>query len=146
MKARRPRRERGAALVEMAVVMPLFILLLFGIMEAGWMFAQQVEMRNATREGARLAVVDFGSGVAVIDETCARADLSGEGTTITVTINDNGTPDDPNDDSVTIDATKTYASLTGFIDAFVALPMSSSTEMRTERTLVTLDDASKSCP
>jgi len=52
-------------------VLPLFLLLLFGVMESGWMFAQQVEMRNATREGARLAVVDYGTGIAVIDETCS---------------------------------------------------------------------------
>ena len=52
-------REDGASLVEFAVVLPLLILLVFGIMEAGWLFAQQVEIRNAAREGARLAVVDF---------------------------------------------------------------------------------------
>ncbi|MGB5566661.1 MAG: TadE/TadG family type IV pilus assembly protein, partial [Acidimicrobiia bacterium] len=39
--------ERGASLVEFAVVLPLLILLVFGIMEAGWLFAQQVEIRNA---------------------------------------------------------------------------------------------------
>ncbi len=132
-------------MVEFAIVLPLFILLLFGIMEAGWMFAQQVEMRNATREGARLAVVDYGTMDAVIDETCARADLSGAGTTITVTMNVAA-------DSVTVDASKTYASLTGFIDAFVAVPMSSSTEMRAERPLDVLTSSgtilnfSKACP
>jgi Flp pilus assembly protein TadG len=131
------RPERGAALVEFAFVVPLFLLLLFGIMEAGWMFSQQVEMTNATREGARLAVVDFGTGEQVIDETCDRADLSGAGTTFTVAIQA---------DSVIISATKTYASLTGFVDAFVNLPMSSSTEMRTERALDLLTDATKVCP
>jgi len=50
-----------------------------------------------------------------------------------------------NADSVTVGATKTYASLTGFIDAFVSLAMSSTTEMRTERTLNTLNNASKLC-
>jgi Flp pilus assembly protein TadG len=131
------RPERGAALVEFAVILPLFLLLLFGIMDAGWMFAQQIEMTNATREGARLAVVDFGTGEQVIDETCDRADLSGAGTTFTVTIQA---------DSVTVGATKTYRSLTGFIDSFVDLPMSSSTEMRTERALDLLTDATKVCP
>ncbi|RLE12788.1 MAG: pilus assembly protein, partial [Actinobacteria bacterium] len=33
MKAHKPRKERGVSLVEMAIVMPLFILLLFGSME-----------------------------------------------------------------------------------------------------------------
>ena len=45
-------REKGASLVEFAVVLPLLILLVFGIMEAGWLFAQQVEVRNAAEENA----------------------------------------------------------------------------------------------
>ncbi|MEN8040223.1 MAG: TadE/TadG family type IV pilus assembly protein [Actinomycetota bacterium] len=124
-------------MVEMAIVMPLFLMLLFGIMEAGWAFSQQVEMRNATREGARLAVVDWGTGDQVIDETCSRADLSGAGTTFTVTVNT---------ESVTVNASKTYQSLTGMIDGFAGLTMSSSVEMRTERALDVLTDASKVCP
>ena len=51
-------RERGAAAVEFAVILPIFVLLIFGTMEAGWFFSQQVEIRYAAREGARLAVVD----------------------------------------------------------------------------------------
>ncbi len=136
MTRRSTRSERGAALVEFAVVVPLFLVMIFGIMEAGWMFSQQVEMTNATREGARLAVVDFGTGEEVITETCSRANLSGAGTTFTVTINA---------ESVTVDASKTYTSLTGFIDAFVDLPMSSATEMRTERPLDTLTNATEPC-
>jgi Flp pilus assembly pilin Flp len=136
MTRRLARSERGAALVEFAVVVPLFLVMIFGIMEAGWMFSQQVEMTNATREGARLAVVDFGTGEEVITETCSRANLSGAGTTFKITINA---------DSVTVEAAKTYTSLTGFIDAFVDLPMSSSTEMRTERPLDTLTDATEPC-
>ena len=76
------RRERGAALVEFAVVVPLFLILVFGVIEAGWFFAQEVELRNAAREGARLAVVDFGNGQEIRDETCSRADLSGTGATV----------------------------------------------------------------
>ena len=71
--------EKGASLVEFAVVLPLLILLVFGIMESGWLFAQQVEIRNAAREGARLAVVDFpdpGDSTQIIAETCSRATLS----------------------------------------------------------------------
>ena len=45
-------REKGASLVEFAVILPLLVLLVFGIMEAGWGFAQLVEIRNAAREGA----------------------------------------------------------------------------------------------
>ena len=75
------RNERGASIVEFAIVVPLFVLLVFGIIEAGWFFSQQVEIRNAVREGARIAVVDFGSANETIAETCSRADLSGSGAT-----------------------------------------------------------------
>jgi hypothetical protein len=122
-------REKGASAVEFAIVLPLLVLLVFGIMEAGWLFAQQVELRNATREGARLAVVDYGDAPTIITETCKRADLSSPGTTFSITINA---------DSITVDAVKPYTSLTGFVPAFSALTIRSSTEMRTERTLSNL--------
>lgn len=137
MKRHSTRSERGAALVEFAVVLPLFVVLVFGIMESGWLFAQQVELRNATREGARLAVVDYGDAATIITETCSRADLSSPGTTFSITINA---------DSVTVDAVKPYSSLTGFIPSFSALTITSSTEMRTERTLDSLiADGSQPC-
>jgi hypothetical protein len=137
MKLHSLRSERGAALVEFAVVLPLLVVLLFGIMEAGWLFAQQVELRNATREGARLAVVDYGDAPTIITETCARADLSSPGTTFSITINT---------DSITVDAVKPYSSLTGFIPAFSALTITSSTEMRTERSLDSLTaNGSQAC-
>lgn len=134
-----PGGESGAALVEMALVMPLLVLLLFGIMEAGWAFSQSVEVRNAAREGARLAVVDFGTGADVITETCNRADLSGSGANVAVTIN--------GDQTVTVDITQSYTSLTGFLDPFFGgLNLNSSVEMRVERSLDTLTSDAGVCP
>lgn len=131
--------DSGAALVEFAILLPLLVILLFGIMEAGWAFSQSVEVRNAAREGARLAVVDYGTGQNVIDETCARADLSGSGATVTITVN--GT------DSVTVDIAQTYTSLTGLLDPFFGgLSLSSSVEMRIERDLDVLTSDSDTCP
>ncbi len=133
-------REKGAALVEFAVVLPLFITLIFGTMEAGWLFAQQVELRNATREGARLAVVDYSDASGIITETCARADLSGNGANVVITLNGSDTSFDPvSPASVTVAMTKNYQSLTGLLDfAFGSVTMASSAEMRTERPLVNL--------
>jgi Flp pilus assembly protein TadG len=54
---RRPLRQEGAVAVEVALVMPILCLLLFGIVEMGrllWTWNAAVE---ATRLGARLAVV-----------------------------------------------------------------------------------------
>ena len=143
-------REKGAAIVEFAIILPLFLTLVFGVMEAGWLFAQEVEIRNAAREGARLAVVDWGTAAAVAGETCTRAAISGSGATVAVTHSSTPEPDfDPTSpESVTVTVTKTYDSLTGFLDfAFGSLPMSSAAEMRTERPLVVLGGAaSVICP
>lgn len=53
----RSTRERGAALVEFAIVTPMLFLLLFGIVDFGLQFANLNAMRQGTREGARQAVV-----------------------------------------------------------------------------------------
>lgn len=49
--------ERGAAAVEMALLLPLLILLLLGIMEFGRAFNAQVTLTNAAREGVRVMAI-----------------------------------------------------------------------------------------
>ena len=56
--SRRFRSETGQAIVEAAFVIPLLILLLCGILDFGWIFANQLEVDNCSREGARFAVVN----------------------------------------------------------------------------------------
>ena len=48
----------GAATVEFAVVVPVFFLLVFGMIEFGRMVMVQQVITNASREGARQAVLD----------------------------------------------------------------------------------------
>jgi Flp pilus assembly protein TadG len=52
------RKKRGAAAVEFAIVAPLFFLLLFGMIEYGRCVLVQQVLTNASREGARRAVLD----------------------------------------------------------------------------------------
>lgn len=47
--------ERGATAVEFAVVLPLLMLLLFGIIEFGMTFWRAQSLEAAAREGARIA-------------------------------------------------------------------------------------------
>jgi hypothetical protein len=47
--------ERGAAAVEFALVVPLLILLVFGIIEFGMAFKDSLTVASATRTGARTA-------------------------------------------------------------------------------------------
>jgi Flp pilus assembly protein TadG len=49
------RRRTGGAMVEMALLLPLVVLLLFGIIEYGWTFMKASQVSNAARHGARVA-------------------------------------------------------------------------------------------
>jgi Flp pilus assembly protein TadG len=51
------RHERGAAAVEFALVMPLLMLLLFGIISYGYMLSFRQAISQAAAEGARAAAV-----------------------------------------------------------------------------------------
>src|SRR5262245_59630018 len=56
----RPKRkssERGAELIEFALVLPLLLLLVLGIVDFGFLFQRFEVVTNAAREGARLAVL-----------------------------------------------------------------------------------------
>ena len=46
-------RESGQALVEYAMLVPMFLLILFGMMEFGFVFQHNLTLEYATREGAR---------------------------------------------------------------------------------------------
>ena len=48
-------RERGAALVEFALTLPLLLVVIAGIVDFGFVFQRYEVITNAAREGARLA-------------------------------------------------------------------------------------------
>ena len=54
---KRMRSERGAELIEFALVLPLLLLLVLGMVDFGFMFQRYEVMTNAAREGARMAVL-----------------------------------------------------------------------------------------
>jgi len=54
--SRRKKRTRGQALVEFALVLPVFLLVLCGILDFGFMLYSRMTVINASREGARVAV------------------------------------------------------------------------------------------
>ncbi len=56
-KGKLPDRRRAAALVEFAVVAPLLLTLLFGIIEYGYVFLVRQTVMHAAREGCRVAVL-----------------------------------------------------------------------------------------
>jgi Flp pilus assembly protein TadG len=49
--------ERGQAVIEMALTLPLLLMVVFGIIDFGFMFQRYEVITNAAREGARLGVL-----------------------------------------------------------------------------------------
>ena len=64
-RADRPTRDRGAVLVEFALIAPIFVTLVFGIISYGYMLSYRQALGQAASEGARAAaVVPSGMSVA----------------------------------------------------------------------------------
>ena len=55
----RMRRERGAAAVEFAVVLPVLVAMMVGIMEFGYMFVVQASVSSAARTGVRSYAINY---------------------------------------------------------------------------------------
>jgi Flp pilus assembly protein TadG len=55
------RQRTGQSVVEFAILIPLFLMLLLGMLEFGFVFSHHLGLEYATREGARMAAA-LGSG------------------------------------------------------------------------------------
>lgn len=72
------RPERGQGLVELALVLPVFLVLLLGMLEFGLAFTHNLTLEYATREGARVgsALVNGGGKLGcAVGESPNRADV-----------------------------------------------------------------------
>jgi Flp pilus assembly protein TadG len=132
-KARHRSGERGASLVEFAIMAPLLILLLLGIVEFGWVFAQNNDVRHGAREGARFAAVDAGNNAAIRTYVCQTMEgLSAGITTLEVGV-DQGSGIRGGTGSITVRAT--IASLSGapVISSFLPTTLESVISFRLEQ-------------
>ncbi len=78
--------RRGAAVVEFAIVAPVLLLLVFGMIEYGRLIMVQQVLTNATREGARRAVLDGATTSAVtsvVTDYLSTSHISGAVITVT---------------------------------------------------------------
>ena len=54
----RDRDQRGAVVVEFALIVPMLLLIVFGILDFGYMLNRNTIVSNASRDGARTASLD----------------------------------------------------------------------------------------
>lgn len=81
--------NRGQAIVETALILPILILVLFAIMEFGQIFNQYIVVTAAAREGARVAAVsdDAAAQTAVVNAT---ASINSNGLTVVIVYPEGG--------------------------------------------------------
>jgi Flp pilus assembly protein TadG len=142
-RERRQERSRGAVLVEFALVAPVLFLIVFGIIEFGWLFLQNIDVRHGAREGARLAAVNFKTTSSptsaeqqdqIIAEMCSRMDADAS-----VSVNLFRPVNDAAGGNVVgqefeVRVHQDYDSLTGLLSAFVDdITLSSTVSMRIEQ-------------
>lgn len=84
------RSKRGAVAVELALLLPVLLLLVIGIMEFGRAYNIQISASQAAREGARYVAVNYSAtgysdGNAQATAMNAAPSLPAAGTTVTIT-------------------------------------------------------------
>ncbi len=106
VRGKRGAGERGQSLAEFALVLPIFLILVFAIVDFGMGFHAWITVTNSAREGARVGAVHPPLNVSgspcngkaslnqcIEDRVRATADLANQSTKMTVTItNANGQP------------------------------------------------------
>lgn len=137
IRSRRKNGEKGQALVEFTLLVPIFLLLLFAIIDFGMGFYSWITVTNGAREGARLGAV-LATQQQIEDRVYQTVSLPNEATQMTVTVtNAQGQPGE----SVIVQVDYDYnlitplAGIVSFVSGNVlgpTLTFSSTAEMRLE--------------
>ena len=160
--------ERGQALVEFALVAPIFLLLLFGIIQMGLLFAGQNGLVSAVRETARYAapyrVVDSAGATTTCDtvvgkltDAMAQAVIGYDpaAETPSVTYSWVADPDGTYYVLVTVEVAYKFPLYVPIVSQFLdgadgvndsKLKLSAQEEMRVENTTLASSDSSVTCP
>ena len=112
MKSRR--KERGAVAVEMAIVLPLLLLILLGIIEFGRAYNVQVSLTHGAREGTRHAAIHYNKATLDVEGAVLAAAPSLQDLGVAVSDDASGCP---SSSEVEVTTSVTLPSLTGFLDA-----------------------------
>jgi Flp pilus assembly protein TadG len=104
------KREDGQSLVEFALVVPIFLLVLFAIVDFGMAFHAWITVTNSAREGARLASVHAPAAAVEqrVRDTATSLDDANLHVTVTNADDQGGQPGE----SVVVDVTYDYSLMT----------------------------------
>jgi Flp pilus assembly pilin Flp len=140
------REERGAALVEFALVLPIVLLLVLGALDFGKAYNYWIDTTQLSASGARWAAVDRNPGPGLtLQETirghATSSELRDGGTDsvedplqVCISFPDGGTPSAGDPVQVTVSANYHFLSFLGDRLAITESPVSNSSTMRLEAT------------
>lgn len=86
------RQDRGAALIEMAIILPLLILLIMGLAEFARGYNARITLTHATREGVRVLAITGDSPTAIAATQAAVTPLDPNEVSISTTACVEGDP------------------------------------------------------
>ena len=135
MKRKGRRGEDGAAAVEMAIVLSLLFILLFGIVESAFIFNRWIQVTHAAREGVR--ELSIGVPLATAETNAEATDGSNTAKfgadAINCTASSAPDPNNPSATVVQMTCGTTYRlRLLGMLPIKDPVPLSSTAKMRKE--------------
>jgi len=135
----RLQREDGAIALEFALILPIFLLIVAGIVEFTVMLYDQQVLTNASREGARAGIIQLdpkpsdatlkASITSVVNTYLTGAGLKTASATITPTVEGQAFSDDI---TVRVDYTYNFLFLPSFTGGSASMTLSAITTMRHE--------------
>ncbi len=128
--------SRGATVVEFAIVLPVLISVLFGIVEFAAAYSQKVDIRHGAQEAGRLVAVNYDPlGQAPADQTativgaaCARMD---DATTAEINLTLEVSGEDDVGDIAVVQVRRAYDAMTPFVQ--ISTVLSTDIDVRLER-------------
>ena len=143
--------DRGAALIETAIILPIFFLVVFAIIEFGLLFGVKLDVSQGAREGSRLAAVNYqdtgGSSGAtqtsqIVAETCTRMELA-ESSEISISLPGGSAIGD----IVEIAVTAQTEPITGVFDMWLTgMKITSTLQSRLEQIATYAETSAEACP
>lgn len=122
--------QQGASAIEFALILPLILTLMIGIIEFGFLFNQQISITQAAREGARDYAIhhsDPGYSQAKLEAAVAKAapTLGETSTKVSPTNNCTGSSK-----TTIVTVTRSYRSLTGWFEFLADMELNGKGAMR----------------